>query len=148
MGLSRSWKAASCTAIQELSSFLWNPKVHYHVHKSPPLVPILSQISQVHSTPSCLSKIHFNIVNLCYMPCQSHTPWLDHSNCTWRRVQVMKLLIMQFSPASCHLIPLRSSALSSNTLSLCSSLNVRDQVSHPCRTTSKMIVLCILIFMT
>jgi hypothetical protein len=27
------------------------------------------------------------------MPCPSHPPWLDHSNYTWRRVQVMKLLI-------------------------------------------------------
>jgi hypothetical protein len=25
------------------------------------------------------------------MPCPSHPPWLDHSNYTWRRVQVMKL---------------------------------------------------------
>jgi hypothetical protein len=33
------------------------------------------------------------------MPCPSHPPWLDHSNYTWRRVQVMKLLIMQFSPS-------------------------------------------------
>jgi hypothetical protein len=30
--------------------------------------------------------------------------------------------------------------LFSNTLSLCSSLNVRDQVSHPYRTTDKIIV--------
>jgi putative effector of murein hydrolase LrgA (UPF0299 family) len=29
------------------------------------------------------------------------------------------------------------STLFSNTLSLCSSLNVRDQVSHPFRTTNK-----------
>jgi hypothetical protein len=28
----------------------------------------------------------------------------DHSNDTWRRVQVMKLLIMQFPPTSCHFI--------------------------------------------
>jgi hypothetical protein len=28
------------------------------------------------------------------MPCPSHPPWHDHSNYTWRRVQVMKLLIM------------------------------------------------------
>jgi hypothetical protein len=42
------------------------------------------------------------------MPCPSHAPWLDHSNYTWRRVQVMKLLIMQFSPTSCHFISLRS----------------------------------------
>jgi hypothetical protein len=33
------------------------------------------------------------------MPCPSHPPWLDHSNYICRRVQVMKLLIMQFSPA-------------------------------------------------
>ncbi|PNF23232.1 hypothetical protein B7P43_G01124, partial [Cryptotermes secundus] len=37
--------------------------------------------------------------------------------------------------------------LFSNTLSLCSSLNVRDQVSHPYRTTGKILVLYILIFM-
>jgi hypothetical protein len=36
------------------------------------------------------------------MPCQSQPPWLDHSNYTWRRVQAMKLLIMKFSPTSCH----------------------------------------------
>jgi hypothetical protein len=35
--------------------------------------------------------------------------------------------------------------LFSNTLSLCSSLNVRDQVSHPFRITGKVIVLHILI---
>jgi hypothetical protein len=38
------------------------------------------------------------------------------------------------------------SILFSKILSLCSSLNVRDQVSHPCRTTSKIIILFILIF--
>jgi hypothetical protein len=35
--------------------------------------------------------------------------------------------------------------LFSNTLTLCSSLNIRDQVSHPYRTTGKSIVLYILI---
>jgi hypothetical protein len=29
----------------------------------------------------------------CYMACPSHPPWLDHSNYTWRREQVMKLSI-------------------------------------------------------
>jgi hypothetical protein len=30
-------------------------------HKSPPLVPILSQINQIYNIQSYLSKIHFNI---------------------------------------------------------------------------------------
>jgi phosphate starvation-inducible membrane PsiE len=38
------------------------------------------------------------------------------------------------------------STLFSNTLSLRSTLNVSDQVSHPYRTTGKIIVLYILIF--
>jgi hypothetical protein len=28
------------------------------------------------------------------MPCPSHPSWLDYSNYAWRRVQIMKLLIM------------------------------------------------------
>jgi hypothetical protein len=52
-----------------------------------------------------------------YMPCPPHPPWLDHSNYTWRRVQVMKLLIMQFSPTSSHFISLWSKYLL-NTLLL------------------------------
>jgi hypothetical protein len=40
----------------------------------------------------------------CYTPCPSNPPWLDHSNYIWRRVQVTKLPIMQFSPTSYHSI--------------------------------------------
>jgi hypothetical protein len=61
--LSPSWEAANCAATQELPSILRNPKVHYLVHMSPPLVPNLSQIDRVHTIPSCLSKIYFNIVH-------------------------------------------------------------------------------------
>jgi hypothetical protein len=42
------------------------------------------------------------------MPCPSHRSRLCHSNCTWRRVQVMKLLIMLFFATCYHFIILRS----------------------------------------
>ena len=48
-------------------------------------------------------------------------------------------------PLSCYLVPIRSkfflSTISSNTLSPRSFLNVRDQVSHPYKTTGKITVL-------
>jgi hypothetical protein len=62
----------------------------------------------------------------------------------------MKLLICSFlqSPVTSSLFGPNNllSTLFSNTLSLCSSLNARDKVSHPYRTTGKIIVLYILIF--
>jgi hypothetical protein len=61
--LSPSWRAANCAVSQELPSILWNPKVQYRVHKSRPLVPIMSHINLIYSIPSYLSKIHFNIVH-------------------------------------------------------------------------------------
>jgi hypothetical protein len=75
------------------------------------------------------------------MPCSSHPPWLNHSNYTWRRVQVIIYSLCSFLQ---HLVTsslfrpnILFNTLFSNTLYLCSSLNVRDQVSHPYRTTGQ-----------
>jgi hypothetical protein len=65
--LSPSWEAANCAATQELPSILGSPKTHHRVHKSPPLVPILRKIDPVHTIPSYLSKIYFNIVYPTYV---------------------------------------------------------------------------------
>jgi hypothetical protein len=57
----------------------------------------------------------------------------------------MKLLIVQLPPFSCYFIPLLRT-LFSNTLSLCSSLNVRDQFSHTYKAIGRIMVLVILNF--
>jgi hypothetical protein len=62
-----SLHGADCLISQQLLScsripqHLWNPKVYFCVHKSCPLVPIVSQINPVHATPHCSHKVRFNI---------------------------------------------------------------------------------------
>jgi hypothetical protein len=83
------------------------------------------------------------LLHACHMPRPSHSPWFNCPNIIWRRVQIMKLLIQPFSPASCYFRHLRSnfflSILLTNTLSLCASINVYDQeVPDPHRTTGNL----------
>jgi hypothetical protein len=53
----RPWKANSSWASQEIPSILCNPQVHFRVHSSLPLIPILSHIMPVHDLPSYLRSI-------------------------------------------------------------------------------------------
>jgi hypothetical protein len=62
MELRPSLEAISCAATQEFRKILCNTKVYYRAQKSLPLGPILSQINPVHTIPSYLSKINFNVI--------------------------------------------------------------------------------------
>jgi hypothetical protein len=52
--------------VKKMSHVLWNPKVHYHVDKGPPLVLVLCQMNSVHTLPPSLRlpKIHSNIFHV------------------------------------------------------------------------------------
>jgi hypothetical protein len=52
MEQSPSWKANRFAASQEIPRVLWNPKVHHRIHKCPPPLSILNQISPVQTPTS------------------------------------------------------------------------------------------------
>jgi hypothetical protein len=57
-----SSEANQFAASKEIPHILWNPKVHYRTHKSPPPDSILSQLNLVHTITSYFLKIHLNII--------------------------------------------------------------------------------------
>jgi hypothetical protein len=78
-----------------------------------------------------------------------HPPRFNHPNNIRWRIQSVKFIIVQFSPRPIFSLlgpNILLNTLSSETVSLCSSLKVRDQVSHPYSTTGKITILYTLIF--
>jgi hypothetical protein len=78
---SPSWEANSDISSQEISRILWNPKVQYRVHNSPPLVPVLSQMNPVHTFPTYLPKI-LSV----WWPGNKNSPTVTHA-CRKRRIK-------------------------------------------------------------
>jgi hypothetical protein len=104
--LSPFWEAANCAATQELPTILWNP-FQYRVHESPPLVPVPNHINPIHTIPSYLSTIHYNIIH-------SPTSWSSQWSLSF-------LLTRQYStciPLLPHLCYMPRSSLSSNIVLL------------------------------
>ena len=54
-----AWEADRSAVSQQISYILWNRKFHYHIHKSVPPIPVMSQINPVPVTPL---KVHFNLI--------------------------------------------------------------------------------------
>jgi len=76
MQQSPSWEANRFSASQEIPCILWNPKVHYHSHKCPSPVPILSQLNTVHTPTSYFLKIHPSIILLFFF-------WHSEDRASW-----------------------------------------------------------------
>lgn len=57
-------EANSCSSSLEFSTILWNSSIYYSVRKTPPMVPIHSQINPVHAFPSISLKPIFIISSL------------------------------------------------------------------------------------
>jgi len=78
---SPSWEAIRSSASQLITHILFNPKVHYHIPKHPPPVPILSQFNPAHASTSHYLKIHFHInrpptprTSKSFLPMRSSSP--------------------------------------------------------------------------
>jgi len=99
MKKSLSWETYTRSANQEISRLLWNPKVHYRVHNSPPVIPILCYMNPVRNLAPCFFKIYFNTFLLC-------SPWSPK----WSRQVFQLKFCAHFMSLPCVYMPRPSHA--------------------------------------
>ena len=160
----RSWQLLSCTRNVR---YLRNRQDHYHVQNTTTFVTVVSQMNPIHLSSCLLRSILILSSHLGQaLPSDLFLSFVPTNTLYFLRLRmhpppplVSSYLIghlskgtTQSSPFFCHFRQLRPSvSLStplSNTLNLFSSLNVRDQVSHPQQTTGKITALAIAITIT
>jgi hypothetical protein len=158
------WEANSYSASHEITRLLRNPKVHYRVHRNPPLVPVLSQMNPVHTFLPYFTKIHSNIIlpskpssselhfsdrNFLCVSHLSHACYMTRLSLDRPNKSEMYKLWSSLLCSLFHYLAISSllgpynllSFLFSNTLNECYCLSERDKVSHPYKTADKIIVL-------
>jgi hypothetical protein len=64
-------EANSHSASREVPHLLWDPKVHYRIHKGPTLVPIPSQMHIASNVLLSFSKIRYNFISNLLLGLQS-----------------------------------------------------------------------------
>ena len=166
MEQSPSWEANRSPTTQEVSRILWNPKVHNRIHKSPPPVPVLSQIDPVHAPlhiislrPILILSLHLRLgLSSGLLPSGFPTktlyaPLLSPIRATCLACLSLLDLITEWylarnteHRAPCYvvfstpLMPRPSYAqISSAPYYRKSSLNVSDQVWHPYKTAGRIV---------
>ena len=141
MEQSPAWEDSISLPNQEITHTSGNVKIHYCIHNSLPLLPILMYMEPVHTIPPYSCTIHFNITlptmpessrwspsfsyhhqnpvcffitsNLCHMPHPAHFP--SFPSCDQPNIQqglqIIGHLIMPFFSSSHYFLQLKAASL-------------------------------------